>query len=124
MFFCLCRYSTKLGEQLANLHLHNKRQMEKQKKEMQTVGNVFKYDHFSCVIGLSFFKCVFCVFKGKGLEQSEVVNKFGFHVATCCGYIPQVSICGKIKSIDEIIVRECWMRYFCIKRFFHLSSGK
>ncbi|KAI7789531.1 ketosamine-3-kinase [Triplophysa rosa] len=61
----LNKYSSKLGEQLANLHLHNRRQMEKQKKEMQTVG--------------------------KGLEQSEVVNKFGFHVTTCCGYLPQVN---------------------------------
>jgi len=32
--------------------------------------------------------------KGKGPGQSEVetANRFGFHVNTCCGYIPQVSI--------------------------------
>lgn len=36
----LSRYSKKLGEQLADLHLHNKRQMEKQEREQQTVGNV------------------------------------------------------------------------------------
>jgi len=31
--------------------------------------------------------------KGKGPGQSEVetANRFGFHVNTCCGYIPQVS---------------------------------
>lgn len=59
----LNKYSSKLGEQLADLHLHNKRQIEKQSKEQQTVG------------------------------KSEVVavNRFGFDVATCCGYIPQVN---------------------------------
>lgn len=35
----LNKYSSKLGEQLADLHLHNKRQIEKQSKEQQTVGN-------------------------------------------------------------------------------------
>lgn len=78
MFFCLCRYSTKLGEQLANLHLHNKIQMEKQKKEMQTVGNVFKYDHFSCVIGLSFFKCVFVFLKEKDWNNRKLSTSLGF----------------------------------------------
>ena len=33
------RHSKHLGEQLADLHLHNKRQMEKLNKEQQTVGN-------------------------------------------------------------------------------------
>lgn len=36
----LSRYSKKLGEQLADLHLHNKKQMEKQEREQQTVGNL------------------------------------------------------------------------------------
>lgn len=35
----MCRYSKHLGEQLADLHLHNKRLMEKLNKEQQTVGN-------------------------------------------------------------------------------------
>ena len=33
------RYSTQLGEKLANLHLHNKRLLDKQMREQQTVGN-------------------------------------------------------------------------------------
>ncbi|XP_051572455.1 ketosamine-3-kinase-like [Myxocyprinus asiaticus] len=63
----LNRYSAKLGGQLADLHLYNKRQIEKQNKEQQTVG------------------------KGSGQSEIATVNKFGFHVATCCGYIPQVN---------------------------------
>ncbi|XP_038558234.1 ketosamine-3-kinase [Micropterus salmoides] len=61
----LSKYSKCLGEQLAALHLHNKRQLDKLNKEQQTVG--------------------------KGAGQSEVagVQKFGFSVTTCCGYIPQ-----------------------------------
>uniref|UniRef100_A0A672M425 protein-ribulosamine 3-kinase n=1 Tax=Sinocyclocheilus grahami TaxID=75366 RepID=A0A672M425_SINGR len=57
----LNKYSSKLGEQLADLILR---------------------------IYLSF-----CVYKGKGSGTSEIqlANKFGFHVATCCGYIPQVN---------------------------------
>jgi len=43
MFMC-CRYSSKLGEQLADLHLYNKRQIEKQNKEQQTVGNVLIFN--------------------------------------------------------------------------------
>lgn len=33
------RYSKQLGEQLADMHSHNKRQLEKLGKEQQTVGN-------------------------------------------------------------------------------------
>ncbi|KAM3863580.1 ketosamine-3-kinase [Diretmus argenteus] len=61
----LSRHSTHLGEQLADLHLHNKRQLDKQNKEQQTLG--------------------------KGARQSEVhpVEQFGFSGPTCCGYLPQ-----------------------------------
>lgn len=38
----LNKYSKQLGEQLADLHLHNKRQMEKQNKEQQTVKELDK----------------------------------------------------------------------------------
>ncbi|XP_028311202.1 ketosamine-3-kinase [Gouania willdenowi] len=60
----LSKYSKQLGEQLADLHLHNKRLLEKINKEQQTVG--------------------------KEAGQSEVtpVEKFGFAVTTCCGYLP------------------------------------
>ncbi|XP_066530873.1 ketosamine-3-kinase isoform X2 [Hoplias malabaricus] len=61
----LSRYSARLGEQLADLHLHNKRQKEKQIKAEQTVG--------------------------KGQSDVQVVDKFGFHISTCCGYLPQLN---------------------------------
>ncbi|XP_072530665.1 ketosamine-3-kinase [Salminus brasiliensis] len=61
----LNRYSTRLGEQLADLHLHNKRQKEKRDKAEQTVG--------------------------KSQSDDPVIDQFGFHKPTCCGYIPQVN---------------------------------
>lgn len=63
----LSKYSQHLGEQLADLHLHNKKQLEQLNKEQQTVG------------------------KGVGHLEAPVVEKFGFDVTTCCGYIPQVN---------------------------------
>ncbi|TRY90294.1 hypothetical protein DNTS_012374 [Danionella cerebrum] len=63
----LNKFSSQLGEHLAELHLHNKRQLEKQSKELQTVG------------------------KGSGSSEVEVVSRFGFPVPTCCGYLPQVN---------------------------------
>lgn len=35
----MSRYSKQLGEKMADLHLHNKKQLEKLNKEQQTVGN-------------------------------------------------------------------------------------
>uniref|UniRef100_H3CYK3 protein-ribulosamine 3-kinase n=1 Tax=Tetraodon nigroviridis TaxID=99883 RepID=H3CYK3_TETNG len=61
----LNKYSKDLGEQLADLHLHNKRQLEKLNKAQQTVG------------------------KGTGHSEMAAVERFGFSVATCCGYLPQ-----------------------------------
>ncbi|XP_004071440.1 ketosamine-3-kinase [Oryzias latipes] len=61
----LNKYSKQLGEQLADLHLHNKTLQEKLQKEQQTVG------------------------KGPAQSEVAVVEKFGFDVATCCGYLPQ-----------------------------------
>ncbi|XP_053707368.1 ketosamine-3-kinase [Synchiropus splendidus] len=61
----LNKYSKQLGEQLADLHLHNKQQMEKINKEQQTVG------------------------RGAGQLEDNYVDKFGFPVPTCCGYLPQ-----------------------------------
>ncbi|KAG7262647.1 hypothetical protein CRUP_001487, partial [Coryphaenoides rupestris] len=61
----LTKYSSQLGENLANLHLHNKRRLDQQMREQQTVG------------------------KGAGQSESPLVERFGFHVATCCGYLPQ-----------------------------------
>ncbi|XP_034751196.1 ketosamine-3-kinase isoform X2 [Etheostoma cragini] len=61
----LTKYSKQLGEQLADLHIHNKRQLDTFNKENQTVG------------------------KGAGQSELAVVEKFGFSVPTCCGYLPQ-----------------------------------
>ncbi|KAJ3601267.1 hypothetical protein NHX12_032240 [Muraenolepis orangiensis] len=61
----LTKYSTQLGENLANLHLHNKRRQDKQSREQQTVG------------------------KGAGQSETPAVTEYGFHVPTCCGYLPQ-----------------------------------
>ncbi|XP_006533337.1 ketosamine-3-kinase isoform X1 [Mus musculus] len=60
-------HATKLGTQLADLHLENKRLGERLLKEAGTVG--------------------------KGGEQAErqYVDQFGFDVVTCCGYLPQVN---------------------------------
>ncbi|XP_072339242.1 ketosamine-3-kinase isoform X3 [Scyliorhinus torazame] len=32
-------------------------------------------------------RCTYC--KGPGQSEMQYVNKFGFHIATCCGYLPQ-----------------------------------
>lgn len=61
----LTTYSKLLGENLADMHLHNTRRLEKQNKEQQTVG------------------------KGAGQSEIPAIEKFGFHVPTSCGYLPQ-----------------------------------
>ncbi|XP_039595855.1 ketosamine-3-kinase isoform X1 [Polypterus senegalus] len=63
----LNRHSAKLGEQLADLHLHNLRLKQKLQKGEQTVG------------------------QGPGQSQLQHTDEFGFHTVTCCGYIPQVN---------------------------------
>nr|XP_028572941.1 fructosamine-3-kinase-like [Podarcis muralis] len=63
----LFKYSAKLGEQVADLHLYNQKLGEKIKKEENTVG------------------------KGAGQTEPHHVDKFGFHNVTCCGYIAQVN---------------------------------
>ncbi|KAG5832724.1 hypothetical protein ANANG_G00294200 [Anguilla anguilla] len=63
----LCKYSAQLGDQLADLHLHNQRQRDRRDKEEQTVG------------------------KGSGQSDVPVIEKYGFHTTTCCGYLPQVN---------------------------------
>ncbi|KAK1785582.1 hypothetical protein P4O66_018943 [Electrophorus voltai] len=75
-------YSAQLGEQLADLHLHNKRQKEKQIKAEQTIEK----HPCSMVEGKQH-----CTGKGSGQSEVPVVDRFGFHVVTCCGYIPQVN---------------------------------
>ncbi|XP_070572134.1 ketosamine-3-kinase-like [Ptychodera flava] len=58
----LGRHDAKLGELFAKMHLHNEELGKKQQTESSRVGS--------------------------GGEDGYV-SKFGFHKATCCGYIPQ-----------------------------------
>ncbi|CAD7668443.1 unnamed protein product [Nyctereutes procyonoides] len=60
-------HAARLGTQLADLHLENKRLGETLRKEASTVG------------------------KGGGQVDRAFVDKFGFDVVTCCGYLPQVN---------------------------------
>ncbi|XP_037113184.1 ketosamine-3-kinase isoform X2 [Syngnathus acus] len=83
----LSKYSRQLGEQVADLHLHNKRQLEKVSKEQHTVG------------------------KGAGQREGTYVDKFGFPTITCCGYIAQRLECQLNmleKSNGDREVRELW----------------
>ncbi|XP_077110692.1 ketosamine-3-kinase-like [Ranitomeya variabilis] len=63
----LNRHSAALGEQLADLHLHNQRLREKLDRDSGIVG------------------------KGAGQAVVAHVDKFGFHAVTCCGSIPLVN---------------------------------
>ncbi|XP_025783412.1 ketosamine-3-kinase isoform X2 [Puma concolor] len=63
----LSSHAAKLGAQLADLHLENKRLGEMLQKEAGTVG------------------------KGGGRAERPFVDQFGFDVVTCCGYLPQVN---------------------------------
>ncbi|XP_076354247.1 ketosamine-3-kinase-like isoform X2 [Tachypleus tridentatus] len=60
----LIHYSSKLGELLAKMHLHN-----------AEIGNRIKAQASS-------------IHKSSELED-QFVSQFGFHTITCCGYIPQ-----------------------------------
>lgn len=63
----LSSHAAKLGSQLADLHLDNKRLGEKLQKEASTVGS------------------------GGGQAERPFIDQFGFDVVTCCGYLPQVN---------------------------------
>ncbi|XP_073877233.1 ketosamine-3-kinase isoform X3 [Macaca fascicularis] len=63
----LSSHAAKLGAQLADLHLENKKRGETLLKEAGTVG------------------------RGGGQEERPFVDQFGFDVVTCCGYLPQVN---------------------------------
>ncbi|XP_007524507.1 fructosamine-3-kinase [Erinaceus europaeus] len=62
----LSSQAAKLGAQVAELHLHNQKLGEKEQQEAHTVGH-------------------------RTEAQPQHVTKFGFHTATCCGFIPQVN---------------------------------
>ncbi|XP_078510836.1 ketosamine-3-kinase-like isoform X2 [Lissotriton helveticus] len=61
------KQSAVLGEQIADLHLHNQKLGEKLKKQENTIG------------------------MGAGQSKLQCVEKYGFSTVTCCGYIPQVN---------------------------------
>ncbi|XP_029456138.1 ketosamine-3-kinase-like [Rhinatrema bivittatum] len=61
-------YAAELGEQLADLHLHNQKLGRKLWKERATIGK-----------------------PGVNSEAVQFVDQFGFHAVTCCGFIPQVN---------------------------------
>ncbi|XP_026549106.1 fructosamine-3-kinase-like, partial [Notechis scutatus] len=69
----LNKYSAKLGEQMADLHLYNKENGEKLRKKEQTIG--------------------------VGQTEPNYVDKFGFHQITCYGNITQVSFLNKIYDV-------------------------
>ncbi|XP_073463118.1 ketosamine-3-kinase-like [Aquarana catesbeiana] len=61
----ISRFAEKLGEQLADLHLHNQRLLKTAQKQGGTIGECSR--------------------------DLQPVERFGFHTTTCCGYIPQVN---------------------------------
>ncbi|EGW13207.1 fructosamine-3-kinase [Cricetulus griseus] len=63
----LSSQASKLGDQMADLHLYNQKLREKSKARENTVG-----------------------YGAEGAEP-QGVTKFGFNTVTCCGFIPQVN---------------------------------
>ncbi|XP_053309641.1 fructosamine-3-kinase-like [Spea bombifrons] len=61
----ISRFAGALGDQLADLHLHNLTMLKKDQKQRGKIGR--------------------CPADARG------VDRFGFHTVTCCGYIPQVN---------------------------------
>lgn len=61
----LSKYSEQLGQQLARLHKHNE---ELQKRQASNSINLRSHS---------------------ADEGMDYVSEFGFHITTCCGYIPQ-----------------------------------
>ncbi|PSN35296.1 Fructosamine-3-kinase [Blattella germanica] len=65
----LTRYSRQLGEEMAKMHLHNAELGQKEKEKESYVG---KGEN-----------------ENEDEEQPVYMTQFGFHVTTCCGYLPQ-----------------------------------
>ncbi|KAH0629560.1 hypothetical protein JD844_011714 [Phrynosoma platyrhinos] len=93
----LSKYSSKLGEQVADLHLYNQKLGEKLKKEENRVGKVLWRNKniccHTCVLNLINLFYLTGIGAGlfAGLTEPHYVDKFGFHTVTCCGYISQVN---------------------------------
>uniref|UniRef100_A0A3B4A059 protein-ribulosamine 3-kinase n=1 Tax=Periophthalmus magnuspinnatus TaxID=409849 RepID=A0A3B4A059_9GOBI len=87
---CLSKHSQHLGEELADMHLYNKKQLEKLNQAQQTIG------------------------KGAELVDSNAVLKFGFDVPTCCGYLPQVRTKYNVNDWQDD-----WVTFFTRQRLEH-----
>ncbi|XP_053425251.1 fructosamine-3-kinase isoform X2 [Nycticebus coucang] len=74
----LSSQASKLGDQMADLHLYNQRLREKLKKKENTVG------------------------QGAEGAEPQYVSKFGFHTVTCCGFIPQVKIPDLFQGLEIV----------------------
>ncbi|CAG5116400.1 unnamed protein product [Candidula unifasciata] len=74
----LSKYAAKLGEQMARLHLHNAELGKLAKKSEQSIHLQGQY--------------------------SSYVDKFGFPIVTCCGYIPQEN--GWMESWVDFFARK------------------
>ncbi|XP_069916175.1 fructosamine-3-kinase isoform X3 [Oryctolagus cuniculus] len=83
----LSSQASKLGDQMAELHLYNQKLREKLTKEENTVGR-----------------------RAEGADP-HYVSKFGFHTVTCCGFIPQVKIpalfCG-LEVVPALLHGDLW----------------
>ncbi|KAM9597742.1 fructosamine-3-kinase isoform 2-T2 [Trichechus inunguis] len=83
----LSSQASKLGEQIADLHLYNQKLGEKLKEKESTVG------------------------QRAGCAEPQYVTKFGFQTVTCCGFIPQVKIpdlfCG-LEIIPALLHGDLW----------------
>ncbi|KAL2764469.1 fructosamine-3-kinase [Daubentonia madagascariensis] len=74
----LSSQASKLGDQMADLHLYNQKLREKLKEKENTVG-----------------------WRAEGAER-QYVTKFGFHTVTCCGFIPQARIPDLFRGLDIV----------------------
>ncbi|XP_055448648.1 fructosamine-3-kinase isoform X3 [Psammomys obesus] len=74
----LSSQASKLGDQMAELHLYNQKLREKAKARESTVG---------------------C---GADSAEPQGVSKFGFSTVTCCGFIPQVKIPDLFSGIEIV----------------------
>ncbi|KAF5921458.1 hypothetical protein HPG69_012507 [Diceros bicornis minor] len=83
----LSSHAAKLGAQLADLHLKNKKLGETLQKDASTVGMGLggpqgtppSRGHLASMG------------RGGGQVERPFVDQFGFDVVTCCGYLPQVN---------------------------------
>ncbi|KAM7069597.1 fructosamine-3-kinase isoform 7-T7 [Molossus nigricans] len=86
----LSSQASKLGDQVADLHLYNQKLRDKLREEENTVG---AFGSSPCSLD-----------PGRRAEGAELqhVTKFGFHAVTCCGFIPQVKIPDLFSGLEIV----------------------